>query len=93
MRTASPACAEAGRASLRPGSKCPRTRHAAFATAAAERLRDLLHRSPRDFGCGPSLWTLELAIETARALELTGIRVSGEIVGLSWRASVCGGAG
>src|SRR3954447_20249725 len=54
-----------GVAALREGSSRPHTIHAAFAADGAERLRALLHRSPRDFGHVSSVWTLELAAETA----------------------------
>jgi hypothetical protein len=63
-----------------PGSSRPHTIHAAVDAAGAERLKDLLHRSPRDFGHPTSLWTLELAAETAHAEGLTPTRVSGETV-------------
>src|SRR5687767_9602561 len=64
----------------------------AFDAATAERLRDVLHRSPRDFGHPTSLWTLELAAETAHAEGLTATRVTGETVratlarlGIQWK--------
>src|ERR671933_818026 len=67
-------------------SGCPGT------PAAAERLRALLHRSPRDFGHPTSLWTLELAAEEAFNQGLTTARVSGETIrttlrrlGVRWR--------
>jgi transposase len=69
-----------GVAALTPGSSRPHTVHAAFDAAGAERLRDLLHRSPRDFGHPTSLWTLDLAAQTAFAAGLTATRVSGETV-------------
>src|SRR5262249_27671593 len=47
-----------GLAALTPGSSRPHTVHAAFDAAAAGRLTDLLHRSPREFGHPTSLWTL-----------------------------------
>jgi len=53
---------------------------AAFTSAAAERLRALLHRSPRDFGHRTSLWTLDLAAEEAHKQGLTPRRVTGETV-------------
>ena len=53
---------------------------AAFTPAAAEQLRALLHRSPRDFGHKTSLWTLELAAEEAFRQGLTDERVSGETI-------------
>jgi transposase len=81
-----------GRAALRPGSSRPHTIHAAFDAAGAERLRTLLHRSPRDFGHPTGLWTLDLAAEVAYAEGITASRVSGETVratlarlGLRWR--------
>ncbi len=69
-----------GVAALTPGSSRPRTVHAAFDAPGAERLRDLLHRSPRDFGQPTSLWTLELAAEVACTEGLTATRVSGETI-------------
>jgi hypothetical protein len=69
-----------GVAALTPGSKRPHTRHPAFDAAGAERLRALLHRSPRDVGHPTSLWTLELAAATAQAEGLTATRICGETV-------------
>ena len=81
-----------GVAALVEGSSRPHTIHAAFDTEGAERLRTLLHRSPRDFGHPTSVWTLELAAETAFAEGLTARRVSDETVratlarlGIRWR--------
>ena len=56
------------------------TDQAAFTPAAAERLRALLHRSPRDFGHKTSLWTLDLAAEEAFRQGLTAERVAGETI-------------
>jgi transposase len=69
-----------GLAALTPGSSRPRTVHAAFDAAGAERLKALLHRSPRDFGHPTGVWTLELAAATASAEGLTATRVTGETV-------------
>ncbi len=81
-----------GIASLTPGSSRPHTIHAAFDAATAERLRALLHRSPRDFGHATSVWTLELAAEVAHAEGITATRISDETVratlarlGIRWR--------
>ena len=81
-----------GVAALPAGSSRPRVIHAAFDAAAAERLRALLHRSPREFGHPTSVWTLELAAEAAFAEGLTARRVSDETVratlarhGIRWR--------
>ncbi len=80
VRNAIHAFAAHGPAALTPGSSRPRTVHAAFDAAGAARLKELLHRSPRDFGHPTSLWTLELAAQTAHAEGLTATRVSGETV-------------
>ena len=69
-----------GVVALRPGSHRPHTVHSAFDPAAAARLKDVLHRSPRDFGHPTSLWTLDLAAQTAYAAGLTATRVTGETV-------------
>src|SRR5215207_4141103 len=81
-----------GVAALREGSSRPHTVHPAFDAAGAERLRALLHRSPRDFGHPTSVWTLEVAAAVAFAEGLTATRVSDETVratlarlGLRWR--------
>ena len=81
-----------GLAALRQGSRRPRTTRAAFDAAGLERLRDLLHRSPRDFDRPTSVWTLDLAAEVSYAEGLTPGRVTGETVraalarlGVRWR--------
>ena len=66
---------------LQPGSKHPHTVHRAFqGREQAEALREMLHRSPREFGYETSLWTLEMAAEVAFEEGLTERRVSGETV-------------
>ena len=82
----------AGPASLRRGSSRPRTLHPAFDAAGVARLRALLHQSPRTFGRGTSLWTLELAAAVAHEQGLTSARVSGETIratlarrGVGWK--------
>ena len=92
VRNAIHAFAATGVAALTPGSFRPHTIHPAFDAAGADRLRTLLHRSPREFGHSTSLWTLELAAETAFAEGITPTRVSGETVratfarqGIRWR--------
>jgi len=81
-----------GTAAVQKRSSRPQTIHAAFDPSAAERLRDLLHRSPRDFGQPTSLWTLEVAADISFAEGLTATRVSGETIratlarlGVRWR--------
>jgi transposase len=60
-------------------SRAHRTR-LVFAPEQAERLRSLLHRSPRDFGQPTSVWTLELAAEVSVAEGIVSTRVSGETI-------------
>lgn len=81
-----------GLGALRAASSRPHTMHAAFDAAQAERLRALLHQSPRAFAKPTSLWTLPLAAEVAFAEGLTPTRVSGETIratlvrlGIRWR--------
>jgi transposase len=81
-----------GVAALREGSSRPHTTHPAFDADGAERLRALLHRSPRDVGHASSVWTLELAAAVAFAEGITATRVSDETVratlvrlGIRWR--------
>jgi transposase len=69
-----------GVAALQPGSHRARTTHVAFSPEAAERLRALLHQSPRTFDRPTSLWTLELAAEVSFQQGLTPRRVSGETI-------------
>jgi hypothetical protein len=60
-------------------SRAHRTR-LVVAPEQAERLRALLHRSPRRFGQPSSVWTLEMAAEVSFAQGLTATRVSGETI-------------
>ena len=92
VRDALHAFAAQGVVALRAGSCRPHTIHAAFDADGAERLRALLHRCPRELGHPTSLWTLELAAETACTEGITPSRVTGETVratlgrlGLRWR--------
>lgn len=81
-----------GLAVLQPGSKRPHRLPPIFDAERAERLRDLLHRSPRTFDKPTGLWTLELAAEVSFEQGLTPARVSGETIratlqrlGIGWR--------
>jgi transposase len=69
-----------GLAALAKGSSRPHRTQAAFTAETAEQLRELVHRSPRDFGKPTSLWTLERAAEVAHEHGLTPHRVSGETI-------------
>ncbi len=74
-------------------SSRPRRTHAAFDEQGAEAVREMLHRSPREFGRDTSLWTLEMAAQVAFEEGLTQRRVSGEtiratlvrLLGVRWR--------
>lgn len=79
-------------AALAKGSSRPHTVHAAFDSERAEKLKELLHRSPREFGKPSSLWTLEMAAEVSFEEGLTEKEVSGETIratlarmGVRWR--------
>jgi transposase len=65
---------------LRRGSNRPHTVHRAFGPEGAEALREMLHRSPREFGKQSSLWTMEMAAEASFEEGLTKERVSGETI-------------
>jgi transposase len=69
-----------GLLALRAKSSRPRRTRDAFDRKSAEALREMLHRSPREFGRSSSLWTLEMAAEVAFEEGLTTERVSGETV-------------
>jgi transposase len=80
VRNAIHAFNDRGLLALTPSSSRPKRVHAAFDEESAEALRELLHRSPREFGYETSLWTLEMAAEVAFEEGLTQRRVSGETV-------------
>jgi transposase len=65
---------------LRRGSNRPHTVHRAFDEKGAKALREMLHRSPREFGKPSSLWTLAMAAEVSFEEGLTKERISGETV-------------
>lgn len=69
---------ERGLQALQPRSSRPHTTHALFDARALDRLRILLHQSPRSFGKDTSVWTLELAAEVSFAQGLTPRLVSDE---------------
>ena len=92
VRNAIHAFNKTGLASLQPGSSVPHHIGRGFEAEQAERLRSLLHQSPRNFGKSTSLWTLALAAEVSHAEGLTSELVSAETVratlarlGVGWR--------
>jgi transposase len=81
-----------GVGALIQGSTRPHTSTVAFRPEAAERLRALLHQSPRLFGLPTSLWTLELVAQVSFAEGLTQQAVGREAVrtalarlGVKWK--------
>jgi transposase len=69
-----------GPTAARPGSRRPHTIRVAFEAGRAERLRTLLHRSPRTFGKPSSVWTPDLAAQVGFEQGLTAGRVRGEAI-------------
>jgi transposase len=65
---------------LKQGSKRPRTVHGSFDEEGSEALRQMLHRSPREFGKQSSLWTLAMAAQVSFEEGLTKERVSRETI-------------
>lgn len=64
----------------------------AFDDEAREALRELIRRSPRDYGHTNSLWTLDLLAETSETQGLVSESITGETVratlvamGINWR--------
>jgi transposase len=65
---------------LREGSSRPHRLRTAFTEEGAQQLKDMLHRSPRDFGKERSTWTLELAAQVSFELGIIAVLVSDESV-------------
>jgi transposase len=81
-----------GLACLQRQSRRPKRTRLVLDAAKRERLRALLHESPRTFGKPCSLWTLQLAADVCWERGLTPYRVSIENIrqalkrlGVSWR--------
>jgi transposase len=71
---------ERGVAALEMGSRRPKTIQPMFSDDGLEKLKALLHRSPRDFGKETNVWTLELAAEISFAEGITSRQVSDDCV-------------
>lgn len=69
-----------GISALQARSRRAKTIRRSFDADAAERLRAMLHQSPRNFGKPTSQWTLDLAAEVSFAEGLTAERVSDETI-------------
>jgi len=78
---------ERGVAALQAGSRRPKTVQPLLGEEQADRLKALLHRSPRDFGKETSLWTLELAAEGLTPRQVSGecVRLALKRLGISWK--------
>jgi transposase len=81
-----------GLASLARGSTRPKTAAPALDEGKRERLRELLHHSPRAFGKHRSTWTLDLLAAAAHERGLADRQVSDETVrqavkrlGVGWK--------
>ena len=81
-----------GLAALTAGSSRPRSAAPALDGAKRERLRAILHQSPRAFGHARSTWTLALLARVAHAQGLSATALSPETIrqgllrlGVSWR--------
>jgi len=81
-----------GLACLQPGSRRAHTIHVGVPPEQVERLRALLHQSPRTFDQPTSLWTLPLVAEVSFAQGITPTPVTGETIratlarlGIGWR--------
>jgi transposase len=83
VRNAIVAFNEQGTAALVMGSRRPKSSAPIFTEERAEQLKQLLHRSPREYGKATSLWTLELAAEVSFAEGLTPRLVSGDCIRLA----------
>jgi len=82
----------AGVASLTAGSSRPKSAAPVLGGAELERLRVLLHRSPRTFGHAKSTWTLDLLARVAHAEGLSPTVLSAETIrqallrlGVGWK--------
>ncbi len=81
-----------GLAVLQAGSSRPHRLRTAFSEDGLQRLRDLLHRSPRDFGKERGLWTLDLAAQVsfeqgiiARPISDESVRRALKRLGTNWK--------
>ncbi len=65
---------------LQAGSSRPHQLHTSFSEEGLVRLKDLLHRSPRDFGQERGRWTLELAAQVSFEQGIIATPISDESV-------------
>jgi len=81
-----------GLTALTPGSSRPLSVEPTFDEIGAERLKALIHQSPRTFGKDTSVWTLDLVADVAFETGLSAKRVSDETIrqtlkrlGIGWK--------
>jgi transposase len=72
-------------ACLTRGSNRPKASRSKLDGAALEKLRVLLHQSPRHFGKSTGVWTLELAAEVCFIEGITTDRVSDETIRVAFK--------
>jgi transposase len=65
---------------LQEGSSRPHRLHTSFSEEGLQRLKDLLHRRPSDFGKERSTWTLELAAQVSFEQGIIATPISDESV-------------
>lgn len=65
---------------LERGSHAPKNPHRGLSEEALETLKDILHRSPRDFQKNTSLWTLDLITEVCFEKGVTSKLFSRQVV-------------
>jgi transposase len=65
---------------LTEGSSRPHHLRTTFTEEGCQRLQDLLHRSPHDFGKDRGVWTLELAAQVSFEQGISATKVSTESV-------------
>lgn len=87
VRNAIMAFNKKGVAALEMGSRRPKTTRPMFSNEGLEKLKAMLHRSPRDFGKETSVWTLELAAEgiTSRQVSDDCVRHALKRLKVSWK--------
>jgi transposase len=80
VREAIHAFHQAGLSCLKAKSHATHTNRSAIDAAGLERLRGLLHQSPRQFGQNTSLWTLSGLAQVSLAQGITSREVSDETI-------------
>ncbi len=78
---------EEGVACLDAKPRARRDEQRAFGDEARKRLKELVRRSPREFGYDASLWTLETLVEVSLAERLTNWQVSLETMSQTLRGT------